>query len=455
MKVLFVSHLFPPRHQAGAENYAARLMRELGRRDHELAVFHSEKIISRRDGTLVRGEFEGMRRYTFVNNLLYRSLADSYENPAAERAFAEVLQEFDPELVHFHHLLHLSARLPELAKRHGARVVMTLHDFWLQCPRFGQMLYKGKEVCTGPEDQKCGDCLSNFKLGQSAVERIGVGVASFLGEHLGVDLAGLAERMRPVRQRMEAGREETRTFEITAAEVRARNHTLADACAAVDQFFSPSRVVRDQLVGWGLPADRVRCSPYGLDVERFERVPRAPKKPVRVGYLGTISAHKGVHVLVAAAKLLDGAALTIDIYGRSSYYPEYARSLEQAAEGTPVRFRGELDPAEVPRALHDIDVLVVPSLWYENSPLTIHEAFASGLPVIASDLGGMKELVQPGRSGFLFPAGDAAALAAILRRLAAAPETLADLDPPQPTSIGETADELEVVYGALVNRVNR
>jgi glycosyltransferase involved in cell wall biosynthesis len=98
-----------------------------------------------------------------------------------------------------------------------------------------------------------------------------------------------------------------------------------------------------------------------------------------------------------------------------------------------------------------MDVLVVPSRWYENAPGVIFEAFAAGLPVVATDLGGMSEFVRPGENGLLFPLDDAEELAGLLRRLAEEPgllRRLRDGVPPVKT-VGEYVGELEEVYDGV------
>jgi len=91
--------------------------------------------------------------------------------------------------------------------------------------------------------------------------------------------------------------------------------------------------------------------------------------------------------------------------------------LDRVASCDRVRHGGPYSQSELPQILHSLDVLLVPSLWYENTPTVIYEAVAAGVPVIATDLGGMRELVDVLRGGWLFPRGDAAALAGLIRKL--------------------------------------
>src|SRR4030095_13568583 len=107
------------------------------------------------------------------------------------------------------------------------------------------------------------------------------------------------------------------------------------------------------------------------------------------------------------------------IFGSDAHYSEYGRMLRDLAQDCDITFCGPVDRARIAEAFGRIDCLVMPSLWLENSPVVIQEAFAAGVPVIASGQGGMAELIDDGRSGRLFPAGDTGALAEHLKAILA------------------------------------
>ena len=104
--------------------------------------------------------------------------------------------------------------------------------------------------------------------------------------------------------------------------------------------------------------------------------------------------------------------------------------------------------------LSALDVVVVPSLCYENSPLVIHEAFAAGIPVIATDLGGMRELVQHEVNGLLFERANVQNLAHQLQRITQEAHLLTELRRgiPQVKSVDHEADELVSVYETIATR---
>ena len=131
-------------------------------------------------------------------------------------------------------------------------------------------------------------------------------------------------------------------------------------------------------------------------------------------------ASKAPHVLLEAFAGLPPGAASVTLYGAYTPYhgdDSYRARLSPLLSLPGVHNPGPVPHEAVPQALADIDVLVVPSVWIENAPFVIKEAFVAGVPVITSDLGGMAELVQDERGGLLFRAGDAEDLRRILRRL--------------------------------------
>jgi glycosyltransferase involved in cell wall biosynthesis len=138
----------------------------------------------------------------------------------------------------------------------------------------------------------------------------------------------------------------------------------------------------------------------------------------------------------------------VHVHGVLTWFPDYVERLRQSAQGLPAHFHGGFDPRDVDRVYASIDVLCAPSLWYENHPLTIQDAFRHGVPVIATDLGGMSEVVVHGVSGLCFPRGDASALAAAIERILVEPELYGRLarSRPKVASIADIAERIEAVY---------
>jgi len=141
---------------------------------------------------------------------------------------------------------------------------------------------------------------------------------------------------------------------------------------------------------------------------------------LRIGYLGNLSPHKGAHVLIEAFNHLraGGQSVQLRLHGDPDNSPDYTLRLKRMADGdSRILFGGRYDNSAVATLLSEMDVLVVPSLWYEIGPLVTLEAFASQTPVVAADLPNMKHQVTPEVDGLLYPADDPVALAQQLQRL--------------------------------------
>jgi glycosyltransferase involved in cell wall biosynthesis len=235
---------------------------------------------------------------------------------------------------------------------------------------------------------------------------------------------------------------------VSPAEVDERLAAVRRLAEDVELFVAPSAALGAEVVRLGLPAAKVRVSDYGFPP--LAPFARTPSPRLRIGFVGTLVWHKGAHVLLEAARSLPKDRYEVLLFGNVDWFPSYVSRLRTLADGLPVRFMGSFggDPG---RVYSQLDVLVVPSLWPENSPLVIHEAFQSGVPVVGADVGGIPELLRDGRGGRTYPATSAPSLAAVLRELVDAPERLEELSRALPAvkDIVEDADFWDGVYRGL------
>jgi glycosyltransferase involved in cell wall biosynthesis len=210
---------------------------------------------------------------------------------------------------------------------------------------------------------------------------------------------------------------------------------------------APTRFVGDRAVEWGIPADRVSVRALGAVAGPTRARSEGARR--RMGYIGGIAPHKGVHVLVEAFRRVADPGITLDVHGSLSVAPAYVERLRAAAAGDPrIRFHGGFPEGAQARILSGLDLVIVPSVWWENSPLVVLEALAEGVPVVASAIGGLPEIVPEG-AGLLVPPADVDALSLALGA-AAAGRVLAEALPPLALkTIDEGARELLGVYGPL------
>jgi glycosyltransferase involved in cell wall biosynthesis len=216
-----------------------------------------------------------------------------------------------------------------------------------------------------------------------------------------------------------------------------------------------TRLMEDILRTNGLRAPKVTFLPFGINITGLSRKALAgPEARLRVGFIGTLYEHKGAHILLDAVRSLPTEIpVALKIYGNESEFPEYAARLRRISANEPrIEFFGTFPNDRIGEIFSSLDVLVVPSIWYENTPLVIYSAQACGCPVIASNLGGTSEVVAHEENGLLFEAGNVDALAQAIRRLACDRTLLRKLGEQarKPKSIAEYAAELENVYKEIL-----
>jgi glycosyltransferase involved in cell wall biosynthesis len=442
VRITYVVHQFPPRYFTGTEQYAFGVAREMQRRGHDVDVFtlepefaESGEALGERDD--VHGELP-VHRIRFWMWLGRDWQRMDYRHPVVAERFAAHLTRRRPDLVHFFHVRYLGGDLLREVAARGIRSVVHLMDFWFLCPAV-ILVRRDGALCDGPPDGGLGciDCVDP-ELGASLEQRD-------LRRHVAA-LAPMAAGLVPPGKGVTS----------RAMTLRDRPAFLRDCLLRVDRILAPSEFLRRVFARNGVPEQRIAVVPYGIDATRLEQIGEPPPRAaaeLMVGFIGTLAPHKGVDVLVDAVRRTPGD-LRLSLFGRATDFPEFVARLAARAAGDPrIEFRGPFERDELGRVLAGIDVLVVPSTWYENTPFVVLEAFAAGLPVVATDLGGLSELVTDGVNGELFARGDADDLGRRLARLRAEPERLARYRSRLPSvrTIADNGAELSVIYDMLWN----
>jgi glycosyltransferase involved in cell wall biosynthesis len=381
-----------------------------------------------------------------------RDFVESYIDERTDRVFDGLLSEIKPDVVHFQHTFRLSAGMIQRAKSYGAAVLVTLADYWFICPPI-LLLQPGNVLCPGPEEERCARCgnaIGVLYSGKSedtvwgkAYERM-VRAAHSVKRTLP---APAVDRLRSWRQKRELSADNS-SFQKRLSMIRHRQETMREALNAADLVIAPSRFLMEKTVEAGaVGPGKIIHSDYGFDKRPFQYLRKKSGHAVRFGYIGTPVEHKGLHVAVEAMNGLKDTDAELLVYGDLSWFPAYARRLRKMSRNPRTRFMGRFEHGNIAEVLSGLDAIIVPSLWYENSPLTIHEAFMAGVPVIASDMGGMKELLENG-GGRTFRTGDASDLARVLRKPAGDSTELDGLASsiPEVKSIEENASELMEWY---------
>lgn len=442
LKLVYVVHGFPPENWAGTEVYTLALAGEMQRRGHRVTVLARTDRGEGPDGTLREDSFRGLRVVRMLRREPHRRIADSYRDERIEAAFHSFLLREEPDLVHFQHLIHLSAGLVHVARELDLPTVLTCHDFWSLCARV-QMIRPDGVRCEDGMDAGCFLCVKERAL--RSIPRLKRAGAVGRGAWEALEKGTRHGRILPPRLR---GRWEG------FGDIVARREYVVGCYAAADLRISPSRFLRAMLVEkGGLDAHRTLYSDNGLIGGHLEALAKRPDPQgrVRFGFVGSLVWYKGGETLVRAMRELDPARTLLRVWGdfkpgEDGHHAELAR-----LAGPNVEFKGRFDNAKLAEVYAEIDVLVVPSLWWENSPITIHEAHLLRTPVVTSGIGGMAEYVRDGVDGLHFAVGDARDLAAKLRRFVDEPGLAAALsrDFPPLKTIEEDAASTEYRYRAL------
>lgn len=448
LRILIVTHRYPPDGNAGVETYAATLAKGFRARGREVTVLTAVKDVARRDGSVARREHEGVPVIEVTNNLYGTRFEETYSNPSMDALVGEQLDALQPDIVHVHHMLYLSVGILGECRRRGIPVLLTLHDFWLGCARFGQLLHADGTRCETVDPERCGTCLPTLRWAQPAgARRVGKGLAA-IKSLTGLDFSGALTRVHRRRtppgmpadwappSRAAAGEYERLAEERVAA--------IAGAVrGSASRILLPSKFQKPWLENLGVPPELMHVEPTGIDWQRATECPRVDRvagEPLRVTFLGTLVPHKGAHVLLDAWARMDDELrrrAQLSIFGPGDNRPVYVEELRASAAALGVQLGGRLDRAAVGKLLSATDVLVIPSLWLEVRPLVMMEAHAAGARVVASDLGGMAEVLSDGVPGRAFLAGDAADLARALEAEVLAGESTVRLQAEAP--LGPTA----------------
>jgi glycosyltransferase involved in cell wall biosynthesis len=319
--------------------------------------------------------------------------------------FARWLESHTPDVYHQHTwsrgcgLHHL-----RFAKQLGIATVLTVHVPGNVCLR-GTMMLFGKRACDGRVDEvRCGGCWVEAR-----------GLPAFAARVL----ARVPRRLSAVAAARDSA-SRAATALATRALVAAHRDTLREATQLADRVVAVCGWLYDVLRLNGVPKERLVLCRQGV-AENASVRPVAPSgagRALKVGFLGRADPTKGLHVLVRAVRALPQTvpvelrihAMAQGIAGRT-YLDRVKR---EADDDTRIRFEAAIAREEVPKVMASLDLLAVPSQWLESGPLVVLEAQAMGVPVLGSDLGGIRELVQDGVNGRLVPAAEVAAWAEAL-----------------------------------------
>ena len=374
-----------------------------------------------------------------------RSLIMGRRKPDGLAAFAKLLQSLQPDVVHFHGLggsNGITYHHVSLAKELGYKVVFTFHIAGLSCFT-GTLIYQEKVACNGYASPiKCTRCVYQAK-NLSAVKTHFLKYASQLGYSLGYDAS---------RWQNSLGTAIGFPFVI-----KQRKKILQQLAQDCDQLIVLTNWYKKVLDLNGISSHKLLYLPQALppQEQRVDDKNTLPTSPIlKMVFVGRIVYSKGLHLLLEVVKQLDPQRVELHIYGQLKD-EEYAAGCKKIIDAHPhITWKGVLQPGDVVATLSQYDVLCIPSVICEMSPLVIQEAFAAGIPVIASDVYGNAEQIEHGKNGWLFPFKNATALFKIVNDLLLHPEkfSLAKTNLPPVSSFTNLAQKHLQLYHTLTQQ---
>jgi glycosyltransferase involved in cell wall biosynthesis len=459
-KVLLTVHKFFPEHRAGTEVLTLKVAQELQRRGYEVLVVTAnppDLDASHRAASKVKSEttdfvHDGVPVHVIEEPLRLKDYEFSFEfnHPHIAQHFDGILEKFAPDVVHIFHAQNLSASIIDKTIERNIPVVASTTDFWFVCPMV-QLTRQDGAVCRGPKSKgaNCLTCytpklfppVSEFK---EAVLQKYPAIKKFIPKSMEEISFSSLYALYLSGKALPAG--------ISTCE---RSGALVEAANKLQAIMVPTKLMADIFAENGIDEKRVHLVPFGIDTKLLTPYQQKTESDVvRVGYIGTIFEHKGVDLLVDAFQALPAdVRASLTIYGDLNQFPEYGKVVEEKAKNGPnkdkITLAGTFPNAELGPVLSNIDVLVVASRWYENTPLVIQSALATRTPLIATDLGGMSELIKHEHNGLLFELNNVHALKDSLSSVISNPaklKTFRDNIAPERT-VADMVDDIERIYG--------
>lgn len=359
----------------GDSTYTFNLADLLSNKGHDVAFFamHDERNISDPNADLFVSHID-FKELNSNKNLItgFRILHRVIFSSEARRKFRQLLERFSPDVIHLQNIhAHITPSIIFEAKKRGLPVVWTLHDYKLVCPNSHFLVDKKGEIC---------EACSRNSYYQAILKRC----------------------------------KKDSILASTMAALEAYVHRIIGLRKIVDFFIAPSAFLRKKLIKRGFSLEKVKHLPLFLPDDMFDN---GNENKGYLLFFGKLEPIKGLFPMLDACKQVPEMNLIIAGRIRKPLANQLPELLPPNAEYVGVKQGDNLR-----RILLESGAVVLPSIWYENQPFSILEAFAAGKPVIASDLGGMTELVKNSNGGLLVPPGEVKALAEAIKWIAMHPK---------------------------------
>jgi len=292
-----------------------------------------------------------------------KSLVNMLYSTSAKRNLEKLLNHIRPDVAHLHNIYgRISPSILPVLNKHKIPIVQTLHDSKLVCPN--HRMFANGSIC---EECKGG------RFYKAIMKRCSYGSAVFGGI---LALESYLHRWLSIYQKH------------------------------VDAFISPSMFLKDKLIEFGMDSEKIFVLPNFVRITDRDRKCNSLGPSVDGIYFGSLIPEKGVEVFIRSLVGLKNGTFRIVGEGYMRNVLETIVRDEIPAGGPSIKFAGHLDAEELRKEISISLMVIIPSIWYENAPMAVLEAFSQGKPVLGSRLGGIIELIKDGETGYLFQPGN-------------------------------------------------
>jgi glycosyltransferase involved in cell wall biosynthesis len=367
MKILIVNKFYFPRD--GVSNYLLAVKEGLENLGHEVRVFamNDERNLETPDSRyfVSKISFDGFKPWDIL-----KAISRIFYSPEARRKFSALLDDFNPDIIHIHNIYHqISPSILAESRKRRLPVVMHLHDYKLFCPNYN-FFVRGK-ICENCRGGHYFNCFKQRCIKDSYLKSLGASLEMTLHH-----------KIWPIYRQ------------------------------AVSHFIAPSTFMEKKYLEYGWPAAKITCLlnfyPGTIDMSAESAAGDY------LLYLGRLSSEKGLKVLIEA---LNGREEKLKIAGNGPEKTALESMIKEYGLEKQIEFLGFKSKEELKEIVKKSSAIVVPSVWYENMPLAMLEALGAGKPVIASNIGGLPDIIKDKENGFLFEVGDVSGLRACLDSL--------------------------------------
>lgn len=418
MKVAFFVHCFFPEHFYGTETYTLDLAKHYQAAGHNVvvvsAVFQGEPA---REDVVSHYVHQGIPVVCIDKNRIpHTRVKETYYQPDMRPVLERVLRDIKPDVVHVTHLINHTAALLEVTQQLGIPTYATFTDFFGFCLN-NKLEAADGDLCAGPSRSRtnCMAChLKDAGRSPHADRWIRWAVTPRSAQWIAT-LANVGRRLPGLRNGPVDG--------LLEDIARRPDTLLALYNGGYRGAVAPTRFLKTAYEANKI-ATPMRDIWFGVDIDRAPKPQRLVGHVPVIGFIGQIAPHKGTDLLLKTFQRLPKGSAELHIYGPADQDPAYMESLKTLADGYAVSFKGTFPSARMAEIMREMDVLVIPSRWYENSPLVLLNALATHTPVVVSDVAGMTEFLEPGANGFAFERGNVDALEQRLTELIRHPDAM-------------------------------